>query len=78
MQFYCFSTPQLLYVITAIIHEDHARARTHTHTFSNNDGYITFGSTFPNNRAHVMLAGGFGNLSAISIAFRSLAVELSF
>jgi hypothetical protein len=25
-----------------------------------------------------MLAGGFGNLSAISIVFRSLAVELSF
>jgi hypothetical protein len=43
-----------------------------------NDGYITFGSTFPNNREDVILAGGFGNLSAISIVFRSLAVELSF
>jgi hypothetical protein len=46
--------------------------------FGNNDGYITFCSTFPNNRAGVMLAGGFGNLSAISIFFRSLAAKLSF
>jgi hypothetical protein len=47
-------------------------------TFQNNDTFITFCSTFPNNRAGVMFAGGFGNFSAMSIVFKSLAVELSF
>jgi hypothetical protein len=61
-----------------VMYQLHRITLVYIYKFGNNDGYITFGSTFPNNREAVMLAGGFGNLNAISIVFRSLAVELSF